>query len=69
MLPLDGICHVGVLCSVSTAVYTTTTDFTSPILFAKKKDRRLRFYINYRKLNKITKNNRYPIFLVLEIVA
>ena len=50
-------------------IIPSTTNFTSPILFVKKKDRSLRFYIDYYKLNKITKKNRDPISLILEIIA
>ena len=50
-------------------IIPSTTNFTSPILFAEKKDGSLRFYIDYCKLNKITKKNRYPIPLILEIMA
>ena len=28
--------------------------YTSPILFSRKKNRKLRFYIDYRKLNLVT---------------
>ena len=31
------------------------------ILFVPKKDRKLRFYIDYRKLNTITIKNKYPL--------
>ena len=37
----------------------TVTGF--PILFIPKKDRRLRLYIDYRKLNVITIKNKYPL--------
>ena len=36
----------------------------SPILFAHKPDRGLRFYIDYRALNAITIKNRYPLPLI-----
>ena len=50
-------------------IIPSTADFASPILFAEKKDGSLRFCVDYRKLNKITKKNRYPIPLILEIMA
>ncbi len=34
------------------------------ILFVKKKDGSLRFCVDYRGLNKITKKNRYPLPLI-----
>src|SRR5213082_3327339 len=39
------------------------------ILFIKKKDRNLRFYIDYRKLNIITKRDRYLILLINEVLT
>ena len=36
------------------------------ILFAKKKDRILRLYIDYRGLNKIIIKNYYLLLLILE---
>ena len=42
--------------------------FVSFILFIKKLNRKLRFYINYKKLNVIIKRNRYFIFLINEIL-
>ena len=37
------------------------------VLFAPKKDRSLRLYINYRKLNTITKKNQYPLSRIDEL--
>jgi hypothetical protein len=42
------------------------SSFTSLILFARKKNRGLRLYINYRRLNKIIKKDRYPLLLIEE---
>ena len=39
------------------------------ILFALKKDRSLRFCIDYRKLNTLTKKDRYPLPLIEETLA
>lgn len=41
----------------------------SPVLFAKKPDRGLRFYIDYKALNAITIKNRYPLPLIQETLA
>jgi len=40
-----------------------------PILFVKKPNRGLRFYINYRKLNNITRKDHYPLPLLNETLA
>jgi hypothetical protein len=40
--------------------------FLSPVLFIKKKDGSLRFYINYRQLNALTKKDRYSLPLITE---
>ncbi len=39
------------------------------ILFAKKAKGRLKFYINYRKLNKLIKKDSYLILLINKILA
>ncbi|GKC57589.1 putative reverse transcriptase domain-containing protein [Tanacetum coccineum] len=38
-----------------------TSSWGAPALFVKKKDRSFRMCIDYRKLNKLTVNNRYPL--------
>jgi hypothetical protein len=43
--------------------------FAAPILFVKKADSRLRFCINFRKLNQITRKDRYPFPLIDELLA
>jgi hypothetical protein len=50
-------------------IESSTVFYASLILFAKKSDDELRFCVNYRKLNAITKKNRYSIFLIAEIIA
>lgn len=47
----------------------STTDHGSPILFVRKPGGGLRFCVDYRKLNALTKKNRYPLPLVDEILA
>jgi hypothetical protein len=39
----------------------STSPFGAPVLFVKKKDNTLRMCIDYRGLNKITVQNRYPL--------
>ena len=43
--------------------------FVSFVLFIKKSNKGLRFYMNYRKLNAIIKKNRYFISLINEILT
>ena len=38
------------------------------ILFISKKDKKLRLYINYKKLNIITIKNCYLLFFIIEIL-
>lgn len=40
----------------------------SPVFFVKKKDGKLHFVQDYRKLNAITIKNRYPLPLAFDIV-
>ena len=42
--------------------------FASPVLFAKKSNDELKFYVNYKKLNVSIKRNRYLISLIDEIL-
>ena len=42
--------------------------FASLVLFIKKSNNELRFYVNYKKLNVIIKRNRYFISLIDEIL-
>ena len=39
----------------------STSPWSTPVLFAKKKDKTLRLCIDYRKLNRVTIKNRYPL--------
>jgi hypothetical protein len=50
-------------------IESSTTSYASLILFVKKSDEELRFCVNYRKLNAITKKNRYSISLIAETIA
>jgi hypothetical protein len=43
--------------------------FAAPVLFVKKPDSFLRFCIDYRKLNLLTKKDRYPLPLIDETLA
>lgn len=43
--------------------------YVSPILFVQKANGSLQFYVDYRKLNALTKKNYYPIPLIHKIMA
>jgi len=45
-------------------IKTCNVLFALLVLYTKKLDRGFRFYINYRKLNALTKKDRYPIPLI-----
>jgi transposase InsO family protein len=50
-------------------VVSSKAPFASPVLFARKPDGSLRFCVDYRKLNALTKKNRYPLPLIDETLA
>ncbi len=50
-------------------IESSTTSYASLILFVKKSNEELRFCVNYRKLNAITKKNRYSISFIVETIA
>jgi hypothetical protein len=50
-------------------VAPSNAPFAAPILFARKSDGSLRFCIDYRKLNLITRKDRYPLPLIDETLA
>jgi len=50
-------------------ISSSSASYASLILFVEKKDDSLRFCVNYRKLNALTKRNRYPLPLIDETLA
>ena len=50
-------------------IVLSNSPVVSPILIALKPRGGLRFYINYRKLNAITKKDRYPLPLINETLG
>lgn len=45
-------------------IYTSISFAASPVLFIKKIERELRYYIDCQRLNSITVKDRYLIFLI-----
>ena len=43
--------------------------FVSPVLFVRKPNGSLRFCIDFRKLNNLTRKDRYPLPLINETLA
>ena len=43
--------------------------YSAPVVIVKKKDGTHRFCVDYRKLNKITKPNSYPLLNIDELLA
>ena len=39
----------------------STSPWGAPVLFVKKKDGSLRLCVDYRKLNRVTVKNKYPL--------
>ncbi len=50
-------------------IESSIASYASSILFAKKSKDELRFCVNYRKLNAITKKNRYSLSLIAETIV
>jgi len=49
-------------------IQRSSSPVAAPILFAKKKDGRLRLCVDYRALNLRTVKNRYPLPLISELL-
>ncbi len=50
-------------------ISSSSASYASLILFVEKKDDSLRFCVDYRKLNALTKRDRYLLFLIDETLA
>ncbi|GJU23002.1 retrovirus-related pol polyprotein from transposon 17.6 [Tanacetum coccineum] len=46
---------------IKRGIYKTSSPWGAPVLFVKKKDGSFHMCIDYRKLNKLTVKNRYPL--------
>src|SRR6266481_3034620 len=49
-------------------IHPSKSPMASPVFFVDKKDGKLRFIQDYRKLNMVTVKNTYPLPLVLDII-
>ena len=45
----------------------STSPWGAPVLFVKKKDKTLRLCIDYRKLNRVTIKNQYPLLRIHDL--
>ncbi len=50
-------------------IVNSNSPFASPVLFVKKADGSLRFCVDYRKLNALTRNDPYPIPRIDELLS
>ena len=50
-------------------IQASSTSYSSPVLFVKKPGGEIRFCVDYRRLNTITKKDHYPIPLIEETLA
>ena len=50
-------------------ISSSSTLYTLSVLFVVKSNKSLRFYVNYCKLNIVTKRNQYLISLIKETLA
>ena len=53
---------------LSGRIHPSKSPMASPVFFVKKKDGKLRFVQDYRKLNAMTVKNTYPLPLVPDII-
>jgi hypothetical protein len=49
-------------------ILRSSSPMASPILFVKKKNGSLRLCVDYRRLNNVTRKNRYPLPIITELM-
>jgi len=49
-------------------IHSTSSPHEVPVLFVKKKDGFLQLYVDFRKLNRITKKDQYPLPLISNLL-
>jgi len=49
-------------------IHLTSSPHRAPVLFVKKKDGSLWLCVNFCRLNRITKKDRYPLFLISNLL-
>ena len=50
-------------------IQVSSASYSLPVLFVKKAEGGIQFYVDYRRLNAITKKDCYPIPLIKETLA
>jgi hypothetical protein len=50
-------------------IKASQSPFASPVLFVKKANRSLRFCVDFRRLNNLTRKDRYPLPLIDKTIA
>ena len=66
---LDVVKHYLNLYLAKGFIQASSDSYSSPVLFVKKPGGRIRFCVDYQRLNAINKKDRYPIPLIEETLA